>query len=80
MANADWVKIAIIFIQQYIDKHKFPAKIRLTVHDEIVSSAKEEYSEELLHLQEEMMIKAGKLFIKSLPIVVESKISKHWEK
>lgn len=79
-ANADWVKIAIIFIQNYIDKHKFPAKIRLTVHDEIVSSVREDLAEELMELQESMMIKAGKLFIKSLPIVVESKISTNWEK
>lgn len=78
MTNADWVKLAISMIHEYIQETKYPAKLRLTVHDEIVTSAPEHLAHEWKEIQERLMIEAGQVFIKSIPIVVESNVGKYW--
>ena len=79
-ANSDWIKLSIIYLYNFIQEKKYPAKLVLTVHDELVSSVREDLAEEWLNIQEEQMIKAGRFFIKSIPIVVESKIGDYWQK
>ncbi len=45
---------------------------------EIVTGCIEEKAYEWKEIQEGLMIKAGQQFIKSIPIVVESNVGKHW--
>jgi DNA polymerase-1 len=77
-ANADWVKLALVYMYQEIQKDNLPVKLRLTVHDEIVTSAPEDYAQIWKGKQEQHMINAGQTIIKSIPVVIESGVSKHW--
>ncbi len=55
-------------------------KIVAMVHDEILVECREEHGEAVKALVEARMIEAGERYIQRVPVRVESKISRRWEK
>lgn len=80
MTNANVTKQALINLQDEIDNNNYPARILLTVHDEIVTEAKEEFAEEWKNILEKTMIEAAQTVIKSIPVKADAVISDHWTK
>ncbi len=78
--NADMIKLALIWIRNEIKKRKLDAKLVNTVHDEIVVECAEEIAENVCKLVEEEMERAGQVFIKSVPVVVDAAIEDYWMK
>jgi hypothetical protein len=78
--NADVVKLALIKVQNYIDLHNYPAYIILSVYDEIQTECLEEKAEEWKEILNQLMLEAAETVIKSVPFVVDCKISDYWEK
>jgi DNA polymerase-1 len=80
LSNADVTKQALVWLQKEIDDNKYPVKIILVVHDSIVTECKDEFAEEWKAIFEDIMIKAGELLIKSIPVKVDTYIAKSWKK
>lgn len=78
--SADITKYALIYIYDTIKKEKYDAHLIHTVHDEIVTEAREDIAEEVAKMVEEKMIEAGRKLIKLVPIKVDVHISDCWEK
>jgi DNA polymerase I-like protein with 3'-5' exonuclease and polymerase domains len=75
---ADMIKIAManIFLQLELKGVKFIN----TVHDELVFECTEAKPDEARCIVKEDMEKAGSLFLKDVPCIVEVKVSDTWEK
>lgn len=78
--NGDIIKLALIKIQNYIDRNNYPAYIILAVYDEIQTEVREDKAEEWKTILNNLMIEASKVVIKTVPFVVDCKISDYWEK
>lgn len=79
-SNADLTKTALVLIRNHINANNLPIKIVNVIHDEIITECAEEYAEEWRPVMEELMIKAAKFVIRSIPVKVDCKISDKWEK
>lgn len=79
-ANADVTKTALIFISNYIRDNKLDIKIVNVIHDEIITECKDELAEEWSKTMSKLMVDAAKVVIKSIPVVVDCKVSDHWSK
>lgn len=79
---ADIVKYATLKVHQYIKENNLEAMIVNQVHDEIVIefNTKIVDGEKLDQAISEIMLKAAKVSIKTIPMETEGTISKHWEK
>lgn len=77
-SGADITKAALVYIRDEINRRKLPVKVVLTVHDSIVCECEDHFIEQWTKLQEELMIKAGKVVIKDLPVSVDTVVSKVW--
>jgi DNA polymerase I-like protein with 3'-5' exonuclease and polymerase domains len=78
--SADITKYALVFIYEEFKKRSLDAYLIHTVHDEIVSEAREDIAEEVARIIEGQMIRAGELLLKKCPVKVEVKVSDYWEK
>jgi DNA polymerase I-like protein with 3'-5' exonuclease and polymerase domains len=78
--NGDVIKLALCKIQKYIDDNDLPVNILLSVYDEIQTECKEEFAEEWKHILNNLMIESAQVVIKTVPIVVDCKVSDYWEK
>lgn len=78
--NGDIIKLALINVQNEIDKNNWPVKIILAVYDEINTECREDLSEKWKSKLEEIMIESAKVCIKSIPTIVDCKISDYWQK
>ncbi len=77
--NADAVKYALVFISERLKKEGIDGAITHTVHDEIVTEVRNDQAEEWAVIQSEEMVRAGKLFIKSVKVVSEPFVGDVWE-
>jgi DNA polymerase I-like protein with 3'-5' exonuclease and polymerase domains len=77
-ANADITKIALVFLYESLKQYN--AKLVNTVHDEIVVEASEEVAEQVQHLLEQEMQRAGAEVVKSVPMKVDGQIADYWTK
>lgn len=77
--NADIIKLALVLIQKEIDKHNYPVRIIMAVHDEIVCEVKEEFVDTWKHIQMNLMVDAGKAVLKKVPVVCDVKVGKSWK-
>jgi DNA polymerase I-like protein with 3'-5' exonuclease and polymerase domains len=74
--GADMVKISLILLDQLLDNSRaYPI---LTVHDEIVLEADEDYVEEATKILESVMLHAAYLFIKDMPVNAEAGVGDNW--
>lgn len=78
-SGADQVKVAIIECQKEAKKVKY-AKFVLQVHDCLIYQIPEDKAEEWKEIQESCMIKAAQKIVKSIPIEVDTTITKEWTK
>lgn len=78
--NADIIKLALIYIQQEIETNNWDVNLLLSVYDEIQTEAHESIAEQWKIKQEELMVKAAKTVIKSVPVKVDVKVSDYWQK
>ena len=79
----DQLLLSCILIRDRIKKYNLKLKQIHTVHDEIITETNETDINEIKSLQyhiEESMILAGEYFINSIPVRVEGKVSKYWDK
>jgi len=77
--SADMTKLALVFIQERFEKEGIKGGIVHTVHDEIVSEVVEEQAEFAAKIQQEEMERAGKTFLREVPVVAEVTVSDVWE-
>ena len=78
--NGNTIKLALIYVQEYIDKHNLPVKILLSIYDEIQTECREDYAEEWKVILQNLMVKAAKVYIKSVPVEADCKINDYWTK
>jgi hypothetical protein len=76
--NADITKLAMIKIHSYIKKMGVRSGIMLQVYDEIVTCTHKDDTEKFHPIKKKLMIEAGRHWITSVPIEVESFVSTHW--
>jgi DNA polymerase-1 len=78
---ASMTKQALILIYQWQDKNKAWNKFKVVnaVHDEIVVESTIDYTEKAAKVVQWAMIKAGKIFCSTIPMVAEPIISDKWE-
>ena len=72
---ADIMKIAMINIQDWLEKEKIKAKMILQVHDEVILEVATKEADSVATKISEIMSKAAKL---SVPLEVESGIADNW--
>ncbi len=72
---ADIMKIAMINIQEWLEKEKIKAKMILQVHDEVILEVATKEADSVATKISEIMSKAAKL---SVPLEVESGIAENW--
>ncbi len=72
---ADIIKLAMIQIQNYMEKNSFISRMLLQVHDELIFEIAEDEKDELPNTIKEMMQNAYKL---DVPLEVEMGLAKNW--
>lgn len=78
--NASVTKLAMCYIRKRIKEEGLIAFLVNTVHDEVEVEALEEHATRCAQIVEESMIKAGKFYLKKVPVGVSIKIADHWVK
>lgn len=78
--SADITKYALIFLHDEIKKHNLDAHLISTVHDEIITEAREDIADKVAKIVEDQMVRAGKVLLKSCPVKVEVTIADSWSK
>jgi DNA polymerase-1 len=78
--SADITKYALVYIHDTIKREKLDAHLIHTVHDEIVTEARDDIAQEVAKMVEEKMIAAGKKLLKLVPVKVDVHIANAWEK
>jgi DNA polymerase-1 len=73
--SADIIKVAMIQLQQEMDRHGLEAKMILQVHDELLFELPREEEEKLKKLVLQIMPNAIKL---SVPVKVDIKTGRSW--
>lgn len=76
--NADMTKMALVFLHEKL--RNYDARLVNTVHDEIVVEVREDQAEEVCHLVEAEMIRAGQEVLKDVPVVADAKVGDYWSK
>ena len=77
-SNADMTKLALIYIRDALKG--WDARTVNTVHDEIVVEARVDQAEEVKHIVEREMVRAGNAILNNVPIVAEAALADYWSK
>ena len=77
-AAASVTKLALIYIQDYINKNKKEAKILAVIHDECLVSSHKDIAKEMKKIIEQEMIRAFHHYCPNTPMEVKAIIGKHW--
>jgi DNA polymerase I-like protein with 3'-5' exonuclease and polymerase domains/intein/homing endonuclease len=77
-SNADMTKIALVYLREAL--RGLDARVVNTVHDEIVVEAAEAIAEEVKHIVEAQMIRAGEQILRHVPVVADAAIGDYWKK
>jgi DNA polymerase I-like protein with 3'-5' exonuclease and polymerase domains len=76
--NADMTKIALVYLREALQG--LDARVVNTVHDEIVVEAAEGIAEQVKHIVEFQMIRAGQEILRHVPVVADAAIGDYWKK
>lgn len=76
--NADMTKLALIYLRSAL--RDWDARTVNTVHDEIVVEARADVADEVQHIVEDCMVRAGQYILKVVPIVAEAALADYWSK
>jgi len=74
---ADLIKLAMIAVQEWIDRERLAAKLVMQVHDELVLEVPEGELDRVKPGVEKLMSGVAKL---DVPLVVEAGVGENWEK
>lgn len=77
-ASASITKLALVKIQNYINKNKKDAKIIAVIHDEIIIECHETISKEMSEVVSKKMIDAFNYYCPDIPMEVDPDIGTHW--
>ncbi len=77
--NADAIKYALVYLNDRMKREKIDGGIILTVHDEIVSEIREDQAENWAQVQSDEMVRAAKLFIKTVGVKSDPFVGDVWE-
>jgi DNA polymerase I-like protein with 3'-5' exonuclease and polymerase domains len=77
-SNADMTKLALIYLRDALKG--WDARTVNTVHDEIVVEARVDQAEEVKHIVEREMVRAGNAILNNVPIVAEAALADYWSK
>lgn len=79
MGNASITKRALVYLRKkFLEHPEWGAMLIVTVHDEIEIEVKEEYLNVCAEEVKKQMERAGKYYIKSVPIVIDIDKGKYW--
>jgi len=78
--NADMLKIAMATIRKRLKREGLDAMIVNCVHDEILVEAADGDAHDVADVVAEEMIKAGEIFIKKVPVLVDVSVGDAWQK
>jgi len=78
--GADIMKLALVYIDEYIVKHNYPAEILLTVHDETITQVPEELADQWSLILSKLMEKASSEILGENIIKAEAIIADKWTK
>ena len=78
--NGDIIKASLITMRSTINTNKYPVRIINSIYDEILTECETSFAEEWKALMDNIMITTAQKQIKSIPVVVDCKISPHWTK
>lgn len=78
--NGNVIKLALCNLQDIIDKNNYPVNILLTIHDEILTECREDFTKEWKEILEQTMITTAENIVTTVPIEVEGVISDYWTK
>lgn len=73
---ADMIKLAMINVHRYIKENKLPAKLLLTVHDELVIEARNDIAVSLFFKVKKIMESVVEMRV---PIIAEGKVCDNWQ-
>ncbi|MFC1755960.1 DNA polymerase [Patescibacteria group bacterium] len=77
--NADSIKYALVYVNDYIKNNNIDGGIVSTVHDEIVCEVREDQADEFAKVLSSEMVRAGELFLKKVKIKSEPFVGDVWE-
>lgn len=78
--NADITKMAMIEIHNELREYKFKANIVLQVHDEIVLLTHKSQVDIVKPIVVDSMVRAGKMLLPDVPVVVDAYEAEYWPK
>ncbi len=78
--NADMTKMALVYLRESLRAGNYDARVVNTVHDEIVVEVRQDQADEVCHLVEAEMIRAGAEILKDVPVVADAKVGDYWSK
>ena len=73
-------KHALVLCHKYLEESNFPAKLVLTVHDQIDTICHPDYAEDWKQTLQLIMEKAAKYVMKNDLLKAEVNITNHWSK
>ena len=76
--NADMTKLALVYLRN--DLRDWDARTVNTVHDEIVVEVRTDQAEEVKHIVESAMVRAGEMILRSVPVVADASLADYWSK
>lgn len=79
-ANADSIKEAMIYIVNRLEESKLPAKLLLTVHDEVIVEARDDCVEEVAKIVTGSLRDGFGRYFSKIPMESDSLISPSWMK
>jgi len=79
-SSADMTKYALVKIRKFINTHKLPVKLLLTVHDQVDTIAKEDFAETWKVELTKLMEDAALVVIPNGLLKADTTISKCWQK
>ena len=77
--NASVTKRALCNIQAgFFEYKEWKGKLLNVIHDEVISTHISKYDDEVYKFVKDAMVAAGEYYIKSIPVVVDAVLDKHW--
>lgn len=78
--GAQMCKLALVNLREKVKEVPYHVEIFLQVHDAIYCYVAEDHAEDWAPIQKQVMEDAGRVFIKSIPVISDTKIMDVWEK
>ena len=78
--NADMIKYALVLLYRKIKKEQWPARLLITVYDEIQTECREDVADTWAKIMSRVMIEATKYSLPTVGMKVDCTVSDYWSK